>query len=127
MDDKTFENPNNVQFGDDGIVDPDFLNDVEPTVMISPRLGISYPVTEKIILYAQYGKFVQQSRLWDVYQGYNVITDNIKGGFAIQNPVCFGLEPEKTTLYEIGFKQQIGEYFAFDITGFYKDITELFL
>jgi hypothetical protein len=124
IDDKTFKNPHNVQFADDGRVDQNFLIDVEPTVMISPRLGFSFPVSERTIFHAQYGKFVQQSRLRDVFQGYNVITDNIKGGFAIQNPVGFGLEPEKTTLYEIGFKQQIGEHFAFDITGFYKDIKD---
>jgi outer membrane receptor protein involved in Fe transport len=52
------------------------------------------------------------------------MADNIKGGFAISQPVGFGLRPERTTSYEIGFRQQIGDNFAFDITGFYKDIKD---
>ena len=70
--------------------------------------GFSFPVTETTIFHAQYGKFIQQSRLRDVYQGYGLVADNIKGGFAISQPVGFGLKPERTTSYEIGFKKQLG-------------------
>jgi len=123
-DSKEFINPHNIQFLQGNIIDPATLKDVDPFVYISPRIGFSFPVTDKTVFHAQYGKFIQQSRLRDVYQGYNVISDNIKGGFAIQNPVGFGLKPERATQYEIGFKQQIGESFAFNITGFYKDIKD---
>lgn len=123
-DSKTFENPRNVKFDADGIIDPAFLKTVDPTVQISPRLGFSFPVTDKTVFHAQYGKFIQQSRLRDVYLGFNRSSDVIKGGFAELNPVGYGLQPERTTQYEIGFKQQLGENFAFDITGFYKDIKD---
>lgn len=123
-DSKTFENPRNVKFDADGIIDPAFLKTVDPTVQISPRLGFSFPVTDKTVFHAQYGKFIQQSRLRDVYLGFNRSSDVIKGGFAELNPVGYGLKPERTTQYEIGFKQQLGENFAFDITGFYKDIKD---
>lgn len=123
-DSKTFENPRNVKFDADGIIDPAFLKTVDPTVQISPRLGFSFPVTDKTVFHAQYGKFIQQSRLRDVYLGFNRSSDVIKGGFAELNPVGYGLLPERTTQYEIGFKQQLGENFAFDITGFYKDIKD---
>jgi outer membrane receptor protein involved in Fe transport len=93
-------------------------------MQVSPRLGFSFPVTDQTVFHAQYGKFIQQTRLRDIYQGYKVIADNIRGGFAIQNPVGFGLRPERTTQYELGFKQQIGDFFAFDLTGFYKDIKD---
>jgi len=123
-DSKTFENPSNVKFDVDGIIDPAHLVTVDPTVQISPRLGFSFPVTDKTVFHAQYGKFIQQSRLRDVYLGFNRSSDVIKGGFAELNPVGYGLRPERTTQYEIGFKQQLGENFAFDITGFYKDIKD---
>ena len=123
-DSKTFENPRNVKFDADGIIDPAHLITVDPTVQISPRLGFSFPVTDKTVFHAQYGKFIQQSRLRDVYLGFNRSSDVIKGGFAELNPVGYGLQPERTTQYEIGFKQQLGENFAFDITGFYKDIKD---
>lgn len=124
IDSKTFENPHNVQFTSDNLIDPDYLVDVEPFMQISPRLGFSFPVTDQTVFHAQYGKFIQQSRLRDVYLGYNRSSDVIKGGFAELDPVGYGLRPERTTQYEIGFRQQLGDNFAFDITGFYKDIKD---
>ncbi|QQS36879.1 MAG: TonB-dependent receptor [Ignavibacteriales bacterium] len=123
-DGQRFKDPSKIKFLEGDVLDPDGLEDVPVFSQISPRLGFSFPVTDKTVFHAQYGKFVQQSRLRDIYQGYNLVADNIKGGFAIQNPVGFGLTPERTTQYEIGFKQQIGEIFAFDLTGFYKDIKD---
>lgn len=124
IDSKNFDNPNNVQFDQDGIIDPDYLIDVEPLLQISPRLGFSFPVTDKTVFHAQYGKFIQQSKLRDVYLGFSRSSDIIKGGFAELDPVGYGLRPERTTQYEIGFRQQLGENFAFDVTGFYKDIKD---
>ncbi|RJP67959.1 MAG: TonB-dependent receptor [Ignavibacteriales bacterium] len=121
---QTFKNPQDIEWTSDDLLDPEGLVNVDPLLQLSPRLGFSFPVTDQTVFHAQYGKFVQQSRLRDIYTGWNVIADNIKGGYAITNPVGFGLKPERTTSYEIGFKQQIGEIFAFDITGFYKDIKE---
>lgn len=91
---------------------------------VSPRLGFSFPVTDQTVFHAQYGKFVQQSRLRDVYQGYYATSSNIGGGFFIPAPVGFNVRPTRTTQYEIGFTQQIGEFASFDITGYYKDIQD---
>src|SRR4030042_6930976 len=46
----------------------------------------------------------------------------IQGGFYYINPIGFGLDPIKTTSYEIGFRQQISSVAAIDIAGFYKNI-----
>lgn len=124
IDAKQFKDPQNIAFTSDNLIADTSLIVVDPIIQISPRLGFSFPVTDKTVFHAQYGKFIQQSRLRDVYQGYNLSSSYIKGGLAIQNPVGFGLKPERTTSYEVGFKQQIGENFAFDITGFYKDIKD---
>jgi hypothetical protein len=91
---------------------------------VSPRLGFSFPVTDQTIFHAQWGKFVQQSRLRDVYQGLNATGVNVGGGFFIPAPVGFDIQPTRTTQYEIGFTQQIGEFASADITGFYKDIKD---
>ena len=123
-DSKQFKDPNNIQFDENDNIDPDGLEDVDPFSQWSPRLGFSFPVTERTVFHAQYGLFYQQSRLRDVYKGYNVAADDIKGGFAIGSPVGWGLRPERTTQYEIGFRQQLGGSFAFDITLFYKDIKD---
>lgn len=121
---KEFLNPSNIKFDNSGIIDPAYMRDVKPTVQVSPRLGFSFPVTDKTVFHAQYGKFIQQSQLSNIYRGFNISSDIIKGGYAELNPVGYGLKPERTTQYDIGFKQQLGENFAFDITGFYKDIKD---
>ncbi|MDP2363147.1 MAG: hypothetical protein Q8M94_05190, partial [Ignavibacteria bacterium] len=123
-DSKVFKDPNNIQFDDKSLVDINQLVDVDPVVQISPRLGFAFNLTDITKFHAQYGKFIQQTRLRDIYQGWVVASDNIKGGYAISAPVGFGLKPERTTSYEIGFTQQIGEFMAFDLTAFYKDIKD---
>ena len=51
---------------------------------------------------------------------YNIL----HGGNYYQTPVGYGLKPERTTHYELGFSQQIGENASFDVTTFYKDISD---
>lgn len=91
---------------------------------LSPRLGISFPVTDKTVFHAQYGQFVQQSRLLDIYQGYYRTSFEIKGGFFIPNPVGKGIRPSRTTQYEIGFTQLIADFMSVDITMYYKDVKD---
>ena len=125
-DTKQFVDPSNVKFDKDGYIDQssDNLKDSDPTSAFSPRLGFSFPVTDQTVFYAQYGKFVQQTRLRDVFLGTAITASNIKGGYAITNPVGFGLRPETTLQYDFGFRQQIGDFLAFDIGAFYKDIRD---
>ena len=51
---------------------------------------------------------------------YNIL----HGGNYYQSPVGYGLQPERTTQYEIGFSQQIGDNASFDVTTFYKNIVD---
>jgi hypothetical protein len=91
---------------------------------ISPRLGFSFPVTDVTVFHAQYGKFVQQTRLRDIYLGMYAVSFNLQGKFFIGTPVGYNVRPTRTTQYEIGFTQQIGDFASFDITGYYKDIQD---
>ena len=103
-------------------VDPSGLVKTNTFDAVSPRLGFSFPVTEQTVFHAQYGKFVQQSRLRDMYQGIYGLGTQLRGGFFIATPVGLDVRPTRTTQYEIGFTQQVGEFSSFDITGYYKDI-----
>ncbi|MBE0645303.1 MAG: TonB-dependent receptor [Bacteroidetes bacterium] len=125
-DTKEFIDPNNVKFDANGMIDQssDNMKDVPASVTFSPRIGFSFPVTDQTVFYAQYGKFVQQTRLRDVYLGNATSASNIRGGYAIENPVGFGLKPETTLQYDFGFRQQIGDFLAFDLGAFYKDIRD---
>jgi hypothetical protein len=54
----------------------------------------------------------------------NATGANVGGGFFIPAPVGFDVQPTRTTQYEVGFTQQIGEFASIDLTGFYKDIKD---
>jgi outer membrane receptor protein involved in Fe transport len=88
---------------------------------ISPRLGFSFPVTDKTVFHAQYGKFVQTPELARLYASTVDYGQNLQSGnfFTQENP---NLDLIKTTSYEIGFRQQIGDNSALDITAYYKEI-----
>jgi outer membrane receptor protein involved in Fe transport len=91
---------------------------------LNPRLGISFPVTDRTVFHAQYGKFTQQPQLNNLFISYVVFANNLQAGNFTQsgNPA---LEPTKTTSYEIGFRQQVGDNASLDITAFYKEIRDL--
>jgi hypothetical protein len=107
-----------------GAIRPEGMVKVSPFQALSPRLGLSFPVTDRTIFHTQFGQFVQQSRLRDIYQGYYATSQNVRGGFFIHTPVGFDVRPERTTQYELGFTQQMGEFMSFDVTAFYKDIKD---
>lgn len=121
-DDKYFEDPSDIKFDkNSGLAVRDQYKDKEAEVLISPRLGFSFPVSEKAVFYFQYGKYAQLPALNQVYSGVNSLSADIRGGYA-NTSVGFGLDPIKTTNYEIGLRRQISDYAAFDVTGFYRNI-----
>ena len=104
-------------------ISQDSWKEVDVFQQVSPRLGFSFPVSERTNFYMQYGKFIQMPELEAMYAGiaeYNY--EYVSAGFSFQNPVGFGLEPVRTTSYEIGFRQQISSVAAFDLTGFYRNV-----
>jgi hypothetical protein len=121
--DRYLENPANVDIDEvKGIVSPDEWKDKDPITAISPRLGISFPVSDRTVFYTQYGKFVQIPQLNDLYYSQYEYGRQIGGGFFYLTPVGFDIDAIYTTTYEIGFRQQMGDYASFDIAGFYKNI-----
>ena len=90
---------------------------------LSPRLGFSFPVSEKTVFYMQYGKFIQLPELETMYAGvqrYNY--EYVAAGISFLDPTGYGLDPIRTTSYEIGFRQQMGPVAAMDIAGFYRNV-----
>jgi carboxypeptidase-like protein/TonB-dependent receptor-like protein/outer membrane beta-barrel protein len=89
---------------------------------VSPRFGISYPITDKGILHFSYGHFLQIPSFINLYQnpGYKVTTQpGVQGVYG--NP---DLDAQKTVMYEIGLQQQLSEALSFDVTGFYRDVRD---
>ncbi len=87
---------------------------------LSPRFGISFPVTDRTVFRSNYGWFFQRppmdrmfSYLWvdlnqaDVYQG---------------NP---NIAAQKTVAYEVGLSSVLSENLALEITAFQKNMFNL--
>jgi outer membrane receptor for ferrienterochelin and colicin len=89
---------------------------------ISPRFGISYPITDKGVLHFSYGHFLQVPSYQYLYQnpGFKVDAVNPFQG-VYGNP---DLKPQITVMYEIGLQQQMTDDLSFDVTGFYKDTRD---
>jgi len=109
-------NPNDFDNGDFTTKDPEFY--------LSPRIGLGFPVTSSTVFHAQYGKFISEPRLVDAFlfqsQLYSITYDN---NFPFNNGE---LTSEKTTQYEIGFRQILGDNTAaLNITAFYKNTQGL--
>ncbi|MBD3403463.1 TonB-dependent receptor [candidate division GN15 bacterium] len=112
-------------FGEDrSSLDPEDLEDSEKFTRFSPRLGISFPVSDRTQMHINYGIFYQRPDLRRLYTGYDFLEARVTAGsyypFASPN-----LEPETTTQYEVGLTQQLGDNTAFDITAYYKDVKDL--
>ncbi len=100
------------------------LQKAEVSDQLSPRLGFSFPVSDRTVFHATYGKYLQQGRLGDYYDTRLAAGYFFRGGFARQFPTP-NLKPERTTEYEVGFRQQIGDVASFDLSFYYRDIKDL--
>jgi outer membrane receptor protein involved in Fe transport len=88
---------------------------------LSPRLSISYPITDQGVIRLSYGHFYQTGSLSSLYSNntYYVTNSGTTPSFGNAN-----VNPQKSVQYEIGLQQQLAEDFKFDLTGFYKDVSD---
>ncbi len=86
---------------------------------ISPRIGISHPITEKSKLYFNYGHFYSMPSSASMYE--------IRWGKASRSIERIGnpeLEIPKTVAYELGWEYDFNNMYLFHISGYYKDVTD---
>jgi outer membrane receptor for ferrienterochelin and colicin len=91
---------------------------------LAPRLGLSYPITERVKFRFSYGHFFKNPSFINMY-GY---ADRTAAELRSRGNVIVGnadMGAEKTIAYEIGFDAQLSDIFQFDVTAFYKDVFDL--
>ena len=102
----------------------DNFTSTDPKYYLSPRLGISYPISANGAFRVAYGHFVQMPAYFEIFK--NPIFDGINigrlEGREVGNP---DLDPERTIKYEMGLQQQLSEFIGVDINLFYKNIRNL--
>jgi len=96
--------------------------DAKAKHQISPRIGISFPITDRGIIHFSYGHFFQMPPFQYLYSNPDFKTSVASGDPLFGNP---NLNPEKTVTYELGLQQQLMEDLAFNVTGYFKDVRDL--
>lgn len=87
---------------------------------LSPRLGISHPVSDNQTLFFSYGHFSKWPKPQFVYAKLNPL--NAQSSFQkFGNP---NLNPETTVAYELGLKTQFSSDDVLTVTAYYKDIFD---
>ncbi len=92
-------------------------SDVSPKHQVSPRLGVSFPITDQGFIHFSYGHFFQIPQFHYLYTN-----PLLKRGASVSRFGNPDIEPQKTVMYELGLQQQLSSSTAIDLTIFYRDI-----
>jgi outer membrane receptor for ferrienterochelin and colicin len=138
----------NVKYSFDNILDKE-RKPASPISYISPRLGISFPLTDYSLLHFNYGHFMQMppvNRMYEfTYWRPVYITEGIiaekesaeeEGREPRHIPSASGdperviilstapLRPEKTVMFETGIKLHFDNFAFLGVTAYYKDVYD---
>ena len=92
----------------------------DPRFALSPRLGVSFPISENTKFFFNYGHFYSMPLNEALYafqqggQGTERIT-------RLGNP---SLEMPRTVAYEVGYDQNLFDEILLHVVGYYKDVTD---
>ena len=98
----------------------DFDKDKRFQMMLSPRLGVSHPISETAVMHFAYNyqnQLPQMQYIFTTQTWEDAITSN--QAVVVGTP---DLEPQITVTYEVGLQKQLGEYYVMDIQAYYKNI-----
>lgn len=115
-----------------------------PFHMISPRIGVSFPITDATVLHFNYGHFYQMPPVdrmfeWGYFRPEYIVkgiqaaqsdpsVQHVKSNDGDPERVVFlsrePLRPAKTVSFEVGVKHNFNELAVLEVTGFYKDLYD---
>ena len=86
---------------------------------LSPRLGISHPISDNQSLFFSYGHFSKFPRPQFVYAKLN--RTSVRSSLPVGNP---DLNPETAVQYELGIRNQLSPDDVLTVTAYYHDIFD---
>lgn len=115
------DNPYHLAFSGEKSYLIDELLKKEPAkaqILLSPRVGVAFPITETSKLYFNYGHFRQLPNPRNLYMlRKESYTKSIS---EIADP---NLPLQKTVAYELGYEQSLMEEYLIRVAGYYKDVS----
>ncbi|MCL1826636.1 MAG: TonB-dependent receptor [Candidatus Cloacimonetes bacterium] len=89
-------------------------------VMLSPRLSVSHPISEKQVVHFAYNYQNQLPQMRYIFTTRDSVDAYIQGpGVTVGNPT---LKPQITVTYEVGLQQLLTEDYVLGVTAYYKNI-----
>lgn len=90
---------------------------------VNPRLGVSFPISDKGAIHFSYGHFFQIPTFENLYSNTAYIIDQTSGlSSYLGNPELRG---QKTVKYELGLQQVVFPDVSLDVSLYYSDIRNL--
>jgi hypothetical protein len=84
---------------------------------LSPRLGVSHPISESAAMYFSFSRTQQSQPFSKLYTNYNDF-----GNPSLPVEVRTDEEPIRSTNYDLGIQWSFAEGYGLDINAYYKDI-----
>lgn len=100
-----------------------WYKDATSKIQLGPRLGVSFPITDRGVIHFSYGHFFQIPRFERLYQNPDFELESRTGNVGVIGNA--DLKPERTINGEIGLQQQLTDDITMDITGYFRDIRDL--
>ncbi len=90
---------------------------------VSPRFGVSFPISDKGAIHFSYGHFFQIPSFSNLYSNYKYLIDQTTSlSSTVGNPE---LKAQKTVKYELGLQQVLFPDVSIDVSFYYSDIRNL--
>ncbi|MCL2064918.1 MAG: TonB-dependent receptor [Candidatus Cloacimonetes bacterium] len=97
----------------------DFDSGDRTQLMISPRLGVSHPISERDVIHFNYNYQNQLPQMRFIFTTRDSIDAYQETGISVGNPA---LEPQITITYEVGLQRLLSDDYILGITAYYKNI-----
>lgn len=95
----------------------------EAEYQVSPRFGVSFPISDQGAIHFSYGHFFQLPPFENLYANHNYLIDQTSGlNNFVGNPE---LKAQKTVKYELGIQQVLFPNISLDASVYYSDIRNL--
>ena len=101
------------------------LKDAPIRQQLSPRLGLSHPISRRLSLYFAYGHFFQYPHYANLLMNSSDLEPDTLAERSFDAVGNRQLKPQRTVAYEVGLKGNLSNDLGFTATAYYKDITDL--
>lgn len=102
----------------------DNLTSASIKTYLSPRIGVSFPISETGAFRVAYGHFTQMPAYNQLFK--NPVNETTNLGRLSQTEVGNpNLDPERTIKYEMGLQQQVSNFMGVDVNLYYKNVRNL--